>query len=266
MRHLLFSACVLGCITLPASAGVVYETINKDLSSGGHETVSVMRVQEGKMRMENNHPEHRSVMIFKNDAMHALDVGDKSYTVIDRAAIKQMADQINPALKQMEEQLKNMPPEQRAMVEKMMKQNMPGAGETSAPAEIVKTGRKGSFAGQSCTYVEMRRGGAVEQELCVAPPSALTGGQEMFAVTRQMGKLVEDMLSAIDSPWIRQAVNNQMEVYARLDGFPVFGRYFVNGKPAMETTLKSMRTENMPAAQFEIPADYKRRDLMQAAR
>lgn len=261
MRKTIWIGPLLSAVCVSAQAGAVYETTNKDLGNNGKETVTVLRVQDGKLRVENNDPQNQSVMIFKDDAMHAVDIRDKSYTVIDRAAVKQIADQINPALKQMEEQLKNMPPEQRAMVEKMMGKNMPNT-QQGAPAEIVKTGKKGNFAGQACTYVEIKRAGALEQELCLAPPASLTGGQEMFAVAKRMSELMQEMLSSINAPWLRQTINNQMESYSKLDGYPVFGRYYVNGKPAIETTLKSMRAENVPAAQFEVPAGFKRRDMM----
>ena len=79
--------------------------------------------------------------------------------VIDRATIKQLADKVNPALRQMEAQLKNMTPEQRAMVEKMMGASLPQDQE--APTEIIKTARKDKIAGLNCTYSEVRQGGAL---------------------------------------------------------------------------------------------------------
>lgn len=245
---------------LQAHAGAVYESITRDLAKG-QQYATVMQVQDGKLRVEHRDQGDNTTIIFKDDAVHVLNAKDKSYMVIDRPTIKQIAEQVNPALKQLEQQLQNMPPEQRAMVEKMMGKQLPQQGQ-SAPAEVVKTGRQDVIAGRACTYSEVRRGGVVEQELCLASPSALTGGQEMFDVVRKMSALMEEMMASIDSPMLRQTLNQQVEPYTKLDGFPVFSRYYEGGKPVMETTLTAMRAQNVPAAQFEIPAGYKRKDIM----
>jgi Domain of unknown function (DUF4412) len=261
MRMAILSACALSCIVTGAHAGAVYETSSRELGANGKTFTTFMQVQDGKLRLEHKDQGNTTVMIFKDDAVHTLDAKDKSYMVIDRATIKQLADQINPALKQMEAQLKNMPPEQRAMVEKMMGNQMP-KGESVPTAEVVKTTRKDKIGGLNCSFVEVRRSGAVEQELCLAPPSSLTGGQEMFEVAKRMSALMEEMLSAFDSPMLRQNLNQQIDPYAKLDGFPVFSRYYQDGKPSMETELKTMRSEKVAAAQFDIPAGYKRKDIM----
>lgn len=259
MRAATWTACALAGLAMNAHAGTVYETTTRQLA-GGKEELTKLQVQGGKLRVEHNEGGRDGVMIYKDDAVHVLNPKDKSYVLIDRTTIKQFADQVNPALKQMEEQLQNMSPEQRAMVEKMMGANLPKDQE--APTEIVKTARKEKIAGLNCTYSEVRQGGALEQELCLVPPGALTGGQEMFDVAKRMSALMEEMLSSLQSPILRKSLGQQVEPYAKLDGFPVFSRIYQDGKPTMETTLKSMRAETIAAAQFDIPADYKRKEMM----
>lgn len=259
MRTATWTICVLSCMAANTHAGTIYETTTKELT-GGKESSTRLQVQDGQLRVDRKDPDGDGVMIYKNDAVHVLNPQEKSYVLIDRAAIKRFADQVNPALKQVEEQLKNMSPEQRAMVEKMMGSRLPQ--ERGATAEVVKTGRKDKIAGLACTYSEVRRGSALEQELCLAPPSSLTGGQEMFDVARKMSALMEDMLSSLQSPTLRQTLGAQVEPYAKLDGFPVFSRIYEDGKPSLETTLQSMRAASIAASQFDIPAGYKRKDMM----
>jgi hypothetical protein len=247
------------CLGLSAQAGTIYETTTRHLG-GGQEELTKLLVQDGKLRVEHSGTGSENVMIYKDDALHVLNPKDKSFVRMDRASIKQFADQVNPALKQMEEQLKNMTPEQRAMVEKMMGTQLP---QGQAPAtEVIKTSRKDKIAGLSCTYSEVRRAGVLEQELCLAPPSSLVGGQEMFDVAKKMSALMEEMLASLQSPMLRKSLGEQVEPYAKLDGFPVFSRFYQGGKPASETTLKSMRSENIAASQFDVPADYKRKEMI----
>lgn len=259
MRTVTWTLCTVACLAASAHAGTIYETTTRELAAGKDSTTK-LQVQGGQLRVERNEPGSDGVMIYKDDAVHVLNAKEKSYVLIDRASIKQFADQVNPALKQVEEQLKNMSPEQRATVEKMMGGRLPQGQPT--PTEVVKTTRKDKIAGLSCTYSEVRRNGAVEQELCLAPPASLTGGQEMFDVAKKMSALMEEMLSSLQSPILRQSLGEQVQPYAKLDGFPVFSRIYQDGKPSTETTLKTMRAESIPASQFDIPAGYKRKDIM----
>ena len=57
-------------------------------------------------------------MIYRGDRreMVVLDHGKKSYFVMDQQTMKKMAGQMSQAMRQMQEGLKNVPTEQRAMV------------------------------------------------------------------------------------------------------------------------------------------------------
>ena len=116
-----------------AQAGVVLETIERDPAAGTTRGTNVMRADDGRLRME-RHEDGKlvAVMIFRDDALHALDPADKTYAVLDRATIERVAGVVNPALKEMQEQLAKMSPEQRAMVEQMLEGSLPsGLGDGS---------------------------------------------------------------------------------------------------------------------------------------
>ena len=56
-------------------------------------------------------------------------------------------------------------------------------------------------------------------------------------------------------------MDRQLENFSDLGGLPVLTRSFDEGKPLHESSMKSIRTESVAASQFDIPADYKARDL-----
>jgi hypothetical protein len=68
--------------------------------------------------------------------------GRKSYSEMTKADVDRMGVQLNDAMAKMQEQLKGLPPEQRAQIEAMMKgRGMPGmAGGAQAKTEYRKTG------------------------------------------------------------------------------------------------------------------------------
>ena len=67
--------------------------------------------------------------------------------------MKQLAQQMSGMMAQMQAAMKNMTPEQRAMMEKMMKGKMPQAA-AAAPKTVYTAKGSGSVNGFSCTKYE----------------------------------------------------------------------------------------------------------------
>lgn len=246
--------------TAAAHAGTKLETVSRDLSGGRTTTINTW-AQGGMMRVETQ--SNDSTMIFKDDTIFAISHKDKTYIAMDRESMKRMADQINPALKALQERMKNMSPEQRAQMEKMLGGRIPGGmGEPEKPQEIKRTSRNDKINGYGCTYVEVREGGVLTDEVCVAPSSALKGSAEVMAAAKRMTAVMQDMMSSMDAPWLKQMAQKQMQNFEALGGIPVLSRHFDDGKPQNETTLSNISSEALAATMFEIPAGYSKKDMM----
>ena len=241
-----------------AHAGTKLETVSRDLSGGKATTINTW-AQAGMMRVETG--DNQTLMIFKDDTIYAVSHKDKSYIAMDRASMKRMAEQLNPALQMLQERMKTMTPEQRAQMEKMMGTKLPN-GEPEPAPEIKRTSRNDKINGYSCTYVEVREAGALTDELCVAPASALKGSNELMASAQKMSILVKDMMASMDAPWLKQMTQKQIQNFEAIGGIPVISRHFVDGKPQNETSLASISAETVAASQFEIPAGYTKKDMM----
>jgi hypothetical protein len=264
-RPLPASALVMSlCIGLPAAhAGTVLETTTRDLAGKGGTTNITTWAQNGMMRVETK--PNDTVMIFKDDTIYSVNHKEKSYYAMDRAAMKRMAEQVNPALKALQEQMKNMSPEQRAQMEKMMGGHMPGGmGGAPKKEELKRTSRTGKIAGYSCTYVEMFEDGVLTDEMCVAPSASMKGSEDLIAAAKKMASLMKEMMAGIDAPWLTQMADKQTANFEKLGGIPVFSRHFAGGQPQHETTLTSMRSESAPGSTFELPAGYTKKDMMTA--
>lgn len=242
-----------------ALAGTTLESAEHKLEGQRTDTVTTISAQDGNLRVDS--PANNSVMIFKDDTIYTLNTKDKTYGALDRATLQKMAEQISPALKQMQEQLAKMPPEQRAQIEKMMGKSVPGAGEQKTQ-EFRKTSRTDKISGYSCTYVEMLEDGVLQDELCVVPSGQLKGSADLMAAAQKMQAMMDEMLKTLDSPWMKQMAERQTMNYSQLGGVPVFTRRYENGKPAAETTLRSIRSDSLPASTFEIPAGYTKQETM----
>jgi hypothetical protein len=261
----LAASASLLCAGALAQAGVVYETVERDLPGGQETAVTTIQVQDGSMRVDTlkaGQKSPESSMIFTGDAIIGIDHGKKQYTHMDRAQLKQFAGQVNQAMKEMEAQLASMSPEQRAMVEKMMGRNMPGAGKPKRVApQFTRTSRTESAAGYTCQVWEGHRDGEKITEHCVVPYGRLTGGDEMGQVMKNMTAMMDELLAAMDSAWLTGLVRSEWEGLRTIDGYPVISRTFAAGKATDEYSLRSARAASLPAAQFTPPAGYTRKDL-----
>jgi hypothetical protein len=204
-------------------------------------------------------------MIFKNDTIYAINHQDKSYYAMDRESMKRIAEQLNPALKMLQEQMKNMTPEQRAQMEKMMGGSLPpGLGEPEKKTEIKRTTRTDKISGFGCSYVQVLEAGVLTDEMCVAPSKSLKGADELMTAATRMGEIMREMMSTMDAPWLKQIAEKQVQNFSELGGIPVMSRHFEAGSPQSETTLTSIRSEALAASLFEIPAGYTKKDMMGA--
>ncbi len=255
-KHLI--GCSLLMFAGSIHAGTVMEMINRDLANK-RETVATTYAQNGRMRIEQGSAQD-TFAIFRDETIYTFDPKEKTYLAMDRATMQRLASQLNPALKMIQEQMANMSPEQRAQMERMLGNKLPGSQKESNE-EVRKTSRTGTAAGHSCAYSEILQDGMLQTEVCVVPVGSLKGGKELFEVATKVGALVKDMMAAVDSPWIKQMVNREMQNFERLGGVPVISRTFDQGEPLHEAMMKSIRTETLADTLFDIPSGYKKQDL-----
>jgi hypothetical protein len=197
-------------------------------------------------------------MILKNATIYMLDDKRKSYSEMDKATLQRTMDEAGGAMKEMQEQLKQMPPEQRAQMEKMMGNNMPGMGSGPKAVYVSKdTGRSDTVEGRKCRVWNLLKNGKLQEELCVVPFSSLPGKEDLQKAFRELADAFEGLASSMpgagDAAKARNAIN----------GYPVRTRSYDDaGKQrAMEEVMKSWTEESIPAATFNVPAGYRKEPM-----
>jgi hypothetical protein len=256
LRIPLLTACAV--LAGPLHAGAVLETTTRDLSQGTT-TRTTTQVENNNIRIETGSRD--GFAIFRNDTLYVINTRDKNYVELDRAAVKQMAQTLSPALKLVQQQLEGMSPEQRAQVEQMLGGEIPEM-KTPPKQEVRRTERLGKVGQYGCEYVELLENAVVQDEICVAPPAALPGGTEIMAAASRMSQLLQETLKDLDTPWLRQSLDQHLQNYEQLGGIPVATKHYANGKVVNETTLTAIRKQAVPASSFEVPAGYVKRELL----
>ncbi len=202
-------------------------------------------------------------MVFSGDQGKLIMINheDKSYIVLDEAAMEALGSRMDQVMSQMEEALKDVPPEKREMVKKMMKERMPGmaGGEVQEP-QIKKVG-SAKVGDYTCTKYDVYKGEVKIMQHCVAPWSKIDGGDEMKSAMLGMGDFMDKMAerfsssSSIAGPGV-QNERNMFKQLRKLDGFPVQTIIYAQDEEVGESNLVSSKEETVDPSVFEPPPGY----------
>ena len=252
----------------PALAGVVYEIEVKDHQQSPARVETIQAAVEGrnlKMEIAPGQSGRRGEMVFRGDRreMLVIDHDDRSYHVIDQAAIDGIAGQLGALDKQMEEALKNVPEDQRAMVEQMMKRRMPQQAPARPAAELRRTGEKATHNGYPCVRYDVLRGGQKIRELWVTGWDNLDGGAGVVEAFEGMASFFQQLNDSLPDFGQGDAAADPAFAYMKeIGGFPVVTREFDDdGLLDKESTLRSARRSTLDPTEFEPPAGYRRREM-----
>ena len=258
----------------PLQAGVIFEIERKDHEESPPRVETTQVSVEGcnlKMQIAGGGRSSQGTMVYRGARREMLfiDHDNKSYFVMNQEAIKAMASQIDQARKQMEERLKNVPADKRALVEQMMKRRMPSQQVPERPpTEVKKTGGVEAHQGYPCVEYEVSREGRKIRELWVTDWSNIEGGSEVGPVFEEMADFFKELMESFPSSGIASASSlnrlgeNAFEHMKELNGFPVASRDFEkDGSIENESTLRSAKRQALSPAAFEPPAGYKRQQM-----
>lgn len=246
-----------------ANAGVVMDMVTRN--AAGQETDRTrIYAQSNMIRMEevvDDEAGPDGTMIFLGNEFLYVDHEDKSYIIMDESMIEDVSAQISDAMKQMEAELANMPPEQRAMVEQMMKGRMQGMmGQEKAPSAGPRVEATGSGKWQSykCREYAVFAGSEKTQDICAADLDDVDGADEVIEAFRGMAAYMKKMTESM--PMMSQDQMNPGELMSQIDGFPVHTVDYENGVITGDVSLDSVTEKNLEPGLFAAPAGYRRED------
>lgn len=254
---------LLVCIAFSpyAQAGVVMDMVTRD--AAGQETDrSKVYAQSKMVRMDQggNGVGDNSMIFLGNEFLY-LNHKDKSYIVMDEAMLEKVSTKIDDAMKEMEAQLANMPPEQRAMVEQMMKGRMDGMmGQKGdeAPEPRVESMGNSKWQSYACRQYAVYEGAIKTQEVCAAKLDDVDGADEVIEAFVGMAAYIKKMTESL--PMMKNEGLNPGELMAQIGGFPVHTVDYVNGKAVREMSLDSVAEQGLDPEVFTVPEGYRRED------
>jgi hypothetical protein len=195
----------------------------------------------------------------------AIDHDRQEYYVITQEQIEYIAGQIEVAMKEMEEALAQMPPEQREFARKMMEARMPVKKTGFGGGKLSKTGETGTFAGYDCDYYDVLNGETRFRDICVTAWDDFPEGQEVAGAMQEMGDFFESMRDAFAKSGGLDLMDSQQEMFAymkELGGYPIRSRdYDAAGVLTKETVLTGASNGEVDPALFDPPKNYQGKEL-----
>jgi hypothetical protein len=214
----------------------------------GKVTTTLTQMDRSHIRTETG----SGVFIFDGDAQVAriVNMERKSYTEMSKADMQKMSQQMSAAM----DKLKDLPPAQRAMAEKMMAgRGMSGRGPAAAPIAYKAAGA--DKAGQwACTKYDGTRGSEKVLELCTVEPGALGLTPADFEAARQLAEFMKSLMPQMAD----QIATVGTPAEQGFAGYPIRRSHFSNGKVTSVSELKEIKREAIPASAWQAPAGFKR--------
>ena len=182
------------------------------------------------------------------DQTIVMQLNERTYYPMSRESAEELAKRMEAAREQMlqimEQAKANMTAEERAQMEKYMESRGMGALTEPPKMSLEISGRRDSFHGIECQWVEMLKNGQPLSEMCIANAADLgMDASEREAVNR-MADLLLSMGNAI----------SQASLERSPDGIPLAMNDFQENH---RLRLHDWTSESLDAALFRVPDDFR---------
>jgi hypothetical protein len=272
---MLVSGFIMG-IQATAWAGVIF------LTETTFPNRAEMPPQAGSMMIEGNNLKMTvggmgnapSTVIYRGDREEILLINhaDHTWQAMDKATMVSLGRHMNPVMQQMqthmENALKNMPPERRAMMENMLARQGVNPGQSINPGmmgrkvemQVKKTSETQSINNYPCVKYEVWQEGQKVAEHWVTDWNRIEGAQGAQDVFQDMAAFSREVWQGT-FPGSGGPVS-LFEALGTMEGFPVLTKMFSDGKTVTESRLMGVQEKPASGQEFEPPKDYVKKEFL----
>lgn len=214
-----------------------------------------MLIDRHALRVE----EGAEVIIYRRDKnlLWNLNAKERSYAEVTEADLRNVGQTMQGAMQQLKDQMKDMSPEERQFMERMMGDSAKAALERTAPAKVAyRKLASGQKVGKwTCDRYEMTLDGKKEGEMCFARAASIGLGAEeartLEAFFAFMAQAARQMGAAVLGMKLPGGANEP-------PGIPVETTSARPGQPPDHIEVTELKRQAFPASLFEVPAGFKK--------
>ncbi len=252
------------CIWLgsaPAGVKVIMQETFYHSGAPDSSITTVFFIREDRLRIDIKDANQPMSYIFdrSRNVSHMIDHHRRRYTTLTPEDVQQMVSQVQSVLDQaiqsLQQQLKDLPPEQREMMEQMMKQQITQSATPQAPTmTLKKTGSGETIGPWICDRWEIYRDNQKSEVVWVTPVDRLPEGNIILGVFRDYGKFWANALETFVD-------NMGMELFSpdlqkKLQGIPVASIRYRYGQQTARWKILSLEEQSFPDSHFQPPSGY----------
>lgn len=239
---LFLGLCLLGVSA--AAQGMYYETAITGGPFGGENGALTKTFLMPRM-MKQVDGESQDFMIFRLDQEKIVSVDTREKTYWEQTfteleeAVKAASGRMEKQMAEMQKYLKDLPEEQRKMMEGMAGTSVEKLGEV----RVSNTGEKKSISGFTCTKFEAREGKRVLMTIWA------TREVKGFDALRKDYESVSRRMTAMNPAFTRGLVDAMLKI----EGFPIRTEW-----GEVVSTVTKIEQKSTPESAFMVPAGYTR--------
>jgi hypothetical protein len=208
---------------------------------------TLIKVRDGHVRISESQ-DASTVMVFNapDNTLVLLDASRRTYTRIDEDSARAIRGQLEAAIKEAEEQIQALPPQQQEMMRSMMA-DLLNYGDKVPRVEVQRDGGQAVVEGITCQRVTVTYDGAPGMEACVANAEELgiseADNDAVIAMFAFLTDFANTVMPSDGSGW----------ELSGMEGIPVEARDLDDGQVSR---LKSVNTDALDPALFSVPDGY----------
>jgi hypothetical protein len=262
LRHrLIVAVSMLAAMSSSAFAGVVITSTHMDTASKQASPISAF-IEADRLKIVT--PE--STVIFRGDLRRTWVItAGSTYVEITPEIVSGFAQRIaaaqtpgSPEQVRLQERLAKLPPQQRAIAEQQLRSMSGGATEQ---ASYAKTGPAKAVSAGRCEIYGKTVGGQKQEELCIAPISAVGLTDADFRALDLFAAFMGPIATSPIAPRADYLNWTTMNKAIGFSGIPLEATLFSGGRPAMLDTMQKIERVTIPADSFDLPAGLTKREL-----
>jgi hypothetical protein len=244
IRIVLFSIIVFSMLSASVVAGVY---MSGTVDNNGKTDNMQMFVEKDRMRVETMGG--KQIMIYRDDLQKFWMVKDGKYTEMTKEDMKKMGEQMNSAMKMMEEKMQGLPKEQQELMKKYMKGNMPGQmADQEAPKTKWKRVGSEKVKNWECEKYKSNDG----KTAWTVKPEQLGLAKDDFKIFEKVQDFFSEMMKGNES-FLKYTSTDDND---GLTGFPV-KMVSADGK---EQLVNEITKKDLASNLFELQKNWKKED------
>jgi hypothetical protein len=207
--------------------------------AGNQPTTQKMYYMPKMAKVVDENNQHVAIIRLDREMLYSIEPAKKEYSEMTFAELEKEMQKASAKMADMQKQMQGMPPEQRAMVEKML-----GNATDKTPVTVTPGSETRTISGFSCKKYTLQRG--EKTVVTVWATKDITG----YEAIRKDWDQVQKRLMAM----VPGGARGIAEAMANVPGFAI--------ETSMEGGMKNVVTKfekrSVPTSEFEVPAGYKK--------